>query len=181
AAVSEPALERDIVIELVAPRPACRSDRLELGPLASAALGGRSARACACARACSASAEHLHLVRDDLGGVPLDALLVLPLARAQAPLDVDLRALVQVLGGDLREPIEHHDPVPFGALLLLARLTVLPALAGRDVDIAHARAGGHGARLGIAAEIADEDDFVYSACHDFTPSSRSMERYCSRA
>src|SRR3982750_1936697 len=41
-------------------------------------------------------AEHLHRVGDDLGRVAVLAFLVLPLARADAALDVDLRALLEV-------------------------------------------------------------------------------------
>ena len=49
----------------------------------------------------SAAAEHLHVPRDDLGGVALLSLLVLPLAGADAPFDVDLAALGEVLARDL--------------------------------------------------------------------------------
>src|SRR4051794_28901221 len=51
-------------------------------------------------------AEHLHRVGDDLGRVAVLALLVLPLARADAALDVDLRALLQIFARDLRQPAE---------------------------------------------------------------------------
>src|SRR5919109_1003892 len=72
----------------------------------------------------AATPEHLQVIPDDLGRVALVALLVLPLAGAQAPLDVDLRALAQVLAGDLREAAEQRHPMPLGALLLLAGLLV---------------------------------------------------------
>jgi len=55
-----------------------------------------------------APAEQLHPalhVHDDLGGVPLDAVL-LPLAGLQLALDVHLRALAQVLAGDLGQAPE---------------------------------------------------------------------------
>jgi hypothetical protein len=78
-----------------------------------------------------AGAEHLHAVGHDLGGVLVGAVLVLPLARLQAPLDVHLRALFQVLARDLGELPEEGDAVPLGLLLLLAVL-VLPCLGGRD-------------------------------------------------
>ncbi len=50
-------------------------------------------RPCRTATAARAAAEHLHLVGVDLGRVAVAAFLVLPLARAQLALDVDLRAL----------------------------------------------------------------------------------------
>src|SRR5690606_25943089 len=50
--------------------------------------------------------EHLHGVGADLGGVAVLPVLVLPLAGAQASLDIDLRALLQVLARHLRQPAE---------------------------------------------------------------------------
>src|SRR4051812_11559616 len=47
------------------------------------------------------AAEHLHDVAADVGGIPILAVLVLPLARAQAALDIDLRAFLQVFAGHL--------------------------------------------------------------------------------
>src|ERR1700719_5205295 len=125
-------------------------------PGARAALG---ASASASARSGTAAApEHLQLVTEDLGRVARVALLVLPLAGAQAPLDVDLRALAQVFTGDFGQPAKERDPVPLGTLLLLAALLVAPALARRDAQIRHRGAGGHGARLWIRAQVANEND-----------------------
>src|SRR5260221_12544513 len=44
-----------------------------------------------------AAAEHLHHVPPDLGRVAVLAFLFLPFSRAQAALDIDLRALLQIL------------------------------------------------------------------------------------
>jgi hypothetical protein len=52
-----------------------------------------------------AGTQHLHLVGADLCGVALVAVLVGPLARAQRAFDIDLRALAQVLAGDLGQRI----------------------------------------------------------------------------
>src|SRR4029077_13984169 len=112
-----------------------------------------------------AAAEHLQVVADDLGGVAVVALLVLPLTRAQAPLDVDLRALAQVLAGDFRQAAEQRHAVPLGALLLLARLLVAPALAGGDAQVRDRGAGGHGAGFGVGTQVADENDFVDATRH----------------
>src|SRR5688572_10544308 len=73
-----------------------------------------------------ARAEHLHGVGDDLGGVTIVTFLVLPLARAQPPLDVDLRAFLQIFAGDLGEARAKDDAVPFGLFLLLAARLVVP-------------------------------------------------------
>src|SRR5262249_37405184 len=119
------------------------------------------------------SPQHLHLVADNLGRIALVALLILPLASAQTALNVDLRALAQVLGGDLGQPAEERHAVPFGTLLLLAALLVAPALAGGDAQVGDGRARGHGAGLGVGAEIADQDHFVHSARHGSRPPSVS--------
>src|SRR5262249_59401594 len=110
-------LERNIVVHVV---------ELARGLLRRLALarGDRRLFVVAAARArvahSRAAAEHLHALGDDLGRVALLAFLVLPLARAQRPLDIDLRAFLQVLAGDLREAVEEHHTVPLGTLLLLA-------------------------------------------------------------
>src|SRR6185369_16045388 len=111
-----------------------------------------------------AAAEQLHLVRDDLGGVVVLAFLVLPLARLQAALDVDRTALLQVFAGDLRQAVVEDHAVPFGLFLLLAALPVLPVARGGDADVAHRGAARRVAHLGIAAEVADDDDLV-DRCH----------------
>src|SRR5262249_9927 len=122
-------LERNIVVHVV---------ELARGLLRRLALarGDRRLVVVAAARARvahpRAAAEHLHALGDDLGGVALLAFLVLPLARAQRSLDVDLRALLEVLARDLRQTIEEHHAVPLGALLLLAARLVLPLVRGGD-------------------------------------------------
>src|SRR6185503_15538549 len=98
------------------------------GPGLAAAARGRLARL---ARAL-ATPEHLHHVGADLGGVAVLAVLVLPLARAQLALDIDLRALLQVLAGDLRQATVEGDAMPLGRLLLLAARLVFPGVRGGD-------------------------------------------------
>src|SRR5690606_21638110 len=120
-------------------------------------------------RAVTSPAEHLHLARDDLGGVAILAVLVLPLASAQRSLDVDLRAFAQVLARDLAELVEQHDRVPLGALLLIASLAILPLLARREADVRDRFARWHGAGVGIGAEMADQNDLVDSAAHRNLP------------
>src|SRR6185437_1468387 len=106
-------LERDVVVEVFALATAASPAAANGGTgvlrhgLARHAAG--SSAAARCRRSCSTAApaaEHLHLIADDLGGIALVALLVLPLARAEAPLNIDLRALFQVFARDLREAAE---------------------------------------------------------------------------
>src|SRR6185436_20593558 len=98
--------------------------RRRVAPHFSARLTGARARA-----------EHLHAVAHDLGGVAVLAFLVLPLARAQAALDVDLRALLQIFAGDLGQAAEEGDAMPLGGFLLLAARLVFPRVGGGDADI----------------------------------------------
>src|SRR5215203_6300852 len=104
-------LERNVVVErcFVTAASGCR-------PACAAACGRHGAFRARLARAAALTtgtarpaAEHLHLVGVDLRGVTIAAFLVLPFARAQPALDVHLRALAQVLGGDFGEPIVHDD------------------------------------------------------------------------
>src|SRR5262249_60466811 len=103
------------------------------------------------------------------GGLASVALLVLPLAGAQATFNVDLRAFAQVFAGDLGEPTEERHAVPLGALLLFARLLVAPALAGGDPQVRHRGARRHRASLGVRAQVTDENDFVDTARHGGNP------------
>src|ERR1700683_10693 len=144
-------LERDVVIELIALRARPSTAR---GFRVFRAWRGLASRPHAAttspptARAAApAPAEHLHLVGADLGGVAVAAFLVLPLACAQSALNIDLRALAQVFGGDLAEPPDQRHVVPLGAFLLLAGLLVLPALGGCQPHVGHRHARGHRPRL----------------------------------
>src|SRR3989442_9403532 len=107
---SPPSSERNIVFHVVELAGGLLGGRLALGGLALGGLGpgglglGALARGLArLARLAGAGArpQHLHDVAANLGRVAVLPLLVLPLARAQAALDVDLRALLQVLARDL--------------------------------------------------------------------------------
>src|SRR5260221_8019740 len=108
-----------------------------------------------------AAAEHLHHVAADLGRVAVLAFLVLPFARAQAALDIDLRALLQILARHLGEAPEERDAMPFGRFLHLAARLVLPLVGGGDTDVDDRLAARQIARLWIRSQIADDDDLVH--------------------
>src|SRR5215470_6732579 len=93
---------------------------------------GRSHLFAGCALA--PAAQHLDVLRHDLGREALLSLLVLPLTRADAAFDVDLPALGEVLADDLRLLAPHHHAMPLRGLLLLATL-VGPSLGGRDAEV----------------------------------------------
>src|SRR5690349_620954 len=84
-----------------------------------------------------ATAEELDVVRDDLGDVALVAFFVVVVARLDPTLDVDLPSLREVLRANLRALAPHDDAMPLGTLLALPVL-VVPALAGRHAQLAHA-------------------------------------------
>ena len=79
-------LEGDVVVEI----------RTRRGRLAVGGLGV----------AFALTAEHLHAIGDDLGGVAVLAVVGLPLAGLQTALQVDQGALLQVFAGDLRDLAE---------------------------------------------------------------------------
>src|SRR5207253_3154449 len=133
---------RDVVVEVVVAAASAGADRR------GSALHRRGAAEIAAAAhlaglvvgvvgaaAAAAAVEDRELapeaLQHDLGRVLLLAGLVLPFAGLQLALDVDLRALAQVLLGDPRQVlVEDHDVVPLGALLALAGGLVLPVLRG---------------------------------------------------
>src|SRR6267142_3086374 len=138
AAIISLILERNIVFHVVELAGGLLRVRLGLRGLALGGLGlGALARGLARLAGAGARAQHLHDVAANLGAVAVLPLLVLPLARAQASLDVDLRALLQVLARDLGQAAEKGDAVPLGRLLHLAARLVLPAIGRRDADISH--------------------------------------------
>ena len=111
--------------------------------------------------------EHaVEALQHDLGGVAVLAVLALPLARLQRPLDVQLGALLHVL---LHHPaealVEDDDRVPLGLLLALARGLVAPALGGGDAQIGDGAAILRAADLRVLAHVADQDHFVDGTGH----------------
>src|SRR6218665_399 len=87
-----------------------------LARILAAVIGRASGRACR-RGAMVTRAEHLHLIRADLGAVPVHAVLVGPLAGTQTAFHVHLRALAQVLAGDLGQAAIEDRAVPLGGLL----------------------------------------------------------------
>ena len=145
----------------------------------SAALGAKSASA-ACARAgghvlgatlaVAAAAEELDAVGDDLDRLALGAVLRLPLAPVEAPVDRHRPALGQVLRAVLallapdgdREVVRLVDP--------LAALVLAPRVDG-DTQRADRHAGRRVPELRVAGEVADENHAVDAGGHRYSSSS----------
>src|SRR3954464_15141842 len=161
--------ERNIVFHVV--ELAGRLLRRRCGRLGGAARSGLAAvgHFGAWLAATFAPSEHLHDVGANLGAVAILAVLVLPLARAQAALDIHLRAFLQVFAGDFGQAPEERDAVPFGGFLHLAARLVLPFVGRRHADVGHRLAAGQEARFRIGSQIADDDYLVYRS--HFTPPS----------
>src|SRR5262249_12555964 len=121
-----------------------------------------------------ATAEELDGVGDDVDGRALGALLGLPLAPLQPAVDRDAAALGQVAGAvlALRAPDGHVEVVG-----LVDPLTagVLAARVGRDAQLAHGRAAGQGANLGVGREVPGENHTVdVGASHGVAPFTKSF-------
>src|SRR5947209_6811658 len=129
------------------------------GALRRRGLRGRGGRTVGLEVA-AAPAEHLEVLADDLGLVPLLArLLVVPGTRLEPSLQVDLLALGEVLAGDLGLLAPDDDLVPLGLLLLLAVL-VPPAAVGGQGEAGDRLPRRGRPHLGVAAQVADQDHFV---------------------
>src|SRR5262249_43537630 len=118
----------------------------------------------------AAAIEHGELAAEardhDLGRVALLAALVGPFACRELALEIDLGAFADVLLRDLCELfVEDDDAVPFGAFLALAGLAIAPGIRRCHRHVHHGSAILHGPHFGVAAEIADQDDFVDAARH----------------
>jgi len=106
-------------------------------------------------------------LQNHLGRIAILPVFVLPFACLQSAFEINLRALFQVLLGDLREPFtENDDPMPFGLLASLAGVFVAPGLRRCHPQIDDGTAVLGTAYLRVSAQIADENDLVDAACHD---------------
>src|SRR5207249_2409419 len=108
----------------------------------------------------------LHSVCHDIEAGSLLAFLVLPFAGLDAALDIDHGPLFEVLLADLRKLAPGSDAMPFGALLTLA-IFVFVRFVGGDGEICDGLAAARIARFGIAAQTADENDFIHR--HENSP------------
>src|SRR4051812_26110168 len=112
-----------------------------------------------------AGAQELDRVGNDIDRLALVSLLVLPFAPVETAVDSDGAPLREVLGAvlALRTPHGHVEVV---GLLDPVAGSVLPSRVGRDAEAADGRAAVRVAQLGVAREVAREDDPVdVGACH----------------
>src|SRR3954468_18479601 len=166
--------ERDFVVEIAALAAPARHRGLPLARSrarrAEVAALGVVAATSAAARAIEHGQRRVEALQHHFGRVLLHALLVGPFARLQRAFQVNLGALLQVLLGDLGQPlVEDHYAVPLGLFLALAGRLVAPALRRRDTHIHDRPAVLHAPHFGILAQIADQNDLVDRTCHCSSP------------
>src|SRR5712664_2876778 len=158
--------EREIVVVLLIQRHRERVERLWgfaacfRGPLHSP----RSHRS-----GSASGPEHDQLTRDDLGDVARLLLPIFPRPVLNAPFDIDLVALFQVLLGDVGQAgtlvVPADNPVPLRLFLLLAPVAG-PLAAGRHREGRYAGAVIRAAYFGIRTQIPDELDLIETAAHN---------------
>ena len=68
--------------------------------------------------------QHQHLFADDLGGVTVFTIPVLPFPGLELPLDVHCLSLCQVFSGNFRQPSPEGDIVPLGPLFPFSSLVL---------------------------------------------------------
>ena len=126
--------------------------------------------------------QQIHRIGQNLRRIAFVVVLVHPLAGAETPLDIDLRALPNVAVDHIGQTTPQRDRMPFGVFLRLVRLTVVQPLGRRQTHARHLRAPLQRADLRVHAHVADQDYLVYhyfssliirlKSCSIFTPAFR---------
>ena len=166
-------LKRNVVVHVVK-----TTGRLG-GGFASRCAGSRTGRRCRTASRCAttviiatttggahafAAAEQLHFGGNDVDRVFLNTGLVGVFAVFQAAFDVNGAAFFDILAGNFSQAVIEGDAVPLSVFNRFARRAVFAAAGGGDADVGHGLAGGQVTNFGVAAAVADQNDFV-DGCH----------------
>src|SRR5438477_6428630 len=106
-----------------------------------------------------AATQHAEVAGDNLKAGALLAFFVLRFARLDAAFDEDQRALLKILLRNFSLFAPHDDLVPLGPLLALAVFVFVRLIRGNG-EICDGLAAAGVARFGIAAQTADENDFI---------------------
>src|SRR5205085_1682850 len=121
-----------------------------------------------------AAAEELDVVGDDLDRLALRPVLGLPLAPVQPAVDRDGAALGEELRAALALVAPDRDVEVVRLVAPLAGGLVLLARVHRDPQLADRHPARRVPKLGIAGQVADQDDSV-DVCHLSPPSRRFGE------
>src|SRR5690606_12629996 len=105
------------------------------------------------------TAEHLHLLANDLGAVSISAgFLVLPLSCFQTAFDVNGSALLEIFANNLSQAVVEDHAVPFSVFSTLTGCLVFPTRSGSNRNIGNCGTVGGIANFRIAAQVADQND-----------------------
>jgi len=145
----------------------------------SAAAGAAAARSSAASATVGASAQHTEICGHNFKAGALLALFVLPFAGLDAAFDKDKRTFFQVLLGDFSLFTPYDNFVPFGTFLAFTVFVFVGFVRGHG-KIGNGLATAGEARLWIAAETADQNDFIYRH-RKFSPCDGDDSRKTSEA
>src|SRR6476469_9281678 len=162
--------ERDFVVELLVEGAVATAAKRACTPeIAAGSANGLALAAGGSLPAIKQGQLATKLLQHHLGRVAVLARLILPFARLQLYLEINLRALLQILLGNLRQVlVEDDDAVPFGALAPLAARLVAPALAGGHAQIHDGTAILGVPDFRIGSEVANQNDLVNRSRHLLT-------------
>src|SRR6266508_791872 len=118
----------------------------------------------------AAAAEELDRIGDDLDGLALRAVLRLPLAPLQAPVDPHRASLGEVLRAVLPLVTPDGDVEVVGLLAPFAGRRVLAPRVDGQAQAANGCPARRVPQLGVARQVSDEDDAVDVGCHLVLPS-----------
>ena len=107
-----------------------------------------------------ARAQELHRVGNDIGCLAFCAVLRLPLAPLQAPVDRDRASLGQVARGILALRAPYGDVEVVGLVGPFAARAVLATRVARDPQTAHGRAARQRAQLGVGGQVSGHYDSI---------------------
>ena len=124
---------------------------------------GAAGAALAAARGVALAVQKLHALGLDFRGVTVLALLILPFACLQTAFHIDKAALGKVIGAVFSLALKHGHTVPFGAFHLVA-VAVGIGFVGGHVQTGYRRAALGVAQFGVAAQAADDHDFIQHGC-----------------
>src|SRR5690606_66273 len=159
---AEAGSERNIVVEITAQAAAGRA-------AVAAAITATGRRVAITALSATGTVQHgqrgVEALQHNLGRIFGDAVLFI-LAGLKLPFEINFRALLQILLGDLAKTfIENDDAMPLRPFPALAAVPIAPAFARRNAKVTDGTPVVHITNLRIRPEIADKNDFINAARH----------------
>src|SRR5690606_19720755 len=170
---AEAGSERNIVVKITAKAAAGRATVAAAitatGRRVAITAAALSAAALATALPAAGTIQHgqrgVEALQHNLGRIFGDAVLLI-LAGLKLPFEINFRAFLQILLGDLAKTfIENDDAMPLRPFPALAAVPIAPAFARRNAKVTDRTPVVHITNLRIRPEIADKNDFINAARH----------------